>query len=183
MSNMAWSIGPSTHPVSGFPPRRPLLAGDRIRRGAAVADSAEETGGEQALGRAHQEIAELQARLALEHGPDFDDMVGRTPAMVRLHEQIAQVGVTDSTVLVTGETGTGKELVARAVHRQSRRRAGLSSRQLRRAVADARRKRVVRARARRLHRGDIRADRPIRARRTAARSSSTRWESSPRRSR
>ena len=124
MSNMAWQTGPSTHPVSGFPPRRPLLAGDRIRHGAGVAASAEEAGGEQALGRAHQEIAELQARLALEHGPDFDDMVGRTPAMVRLHEQIAQVAVTDSTVLVTGETGTGKELVARAVHSLSRRRRG-----------------------------------------------------------
>ena len=61
---------------------------------------------------------------ALEHGPDFDDMVGRTPAMLRLHDQIAQVGGTDSTVLVTGETGTGKELVARAVHSRSRRRSG-----------------------------------------------------------
>ena len=44
--------------------------------------------------------------------------------MLRLHDQIAQVGVTDSTVLVTGETGTGKELVARAVHSRSRRRSG-----------------------------------------------------------
>ena len=42
--------------------------------------------------------------------------------MLRLLDQIAQVATTDSTVLVMGETGTGKELVARAVHRQSRRR-------------------------------------------------------------
>ncbi len=132
MSSMPWSIGPSTHPVSRFPPRRHLVTGDRTRHGTAVADSAE-TGGKDALGRAHEEIADLKARLALEqihcreaieHGSDFDDMVGRTPAMLRLHDQIAQVGGTDSTVLVTGETGTGKELVARAVHSRSRRRSG-----------------------------------------------------------
>ena len=133
MSSMPWSIGPSTDPVSRFPPRRPLVAEDRISRGAVVADSRGRTGNEEALVRAHDEIAELKARLALEeihyrealeHGADFNDMVGRTPAMLLLHEQIAQVGMTDSTVLVTGETGTGKELVARAVHSRSRRRSG-----------------------------------------------------------
>ena len=56
------------------------------------------------------------------NGTDFEDIIGRTPAMVRLHEQITQVAGTTSAVLVTGETGTGKELVARAVHRRSRRR-------------------------------------------------------------
>ena len=133
MSSMPWSIGPSTHPVSRFPPRGPLVASDRVGHGAAVDDGAERTGGAEALGRAQQEIAELKARLAieqihcraaLEHGADFEDMVGRTPAMLRLHDQIAQVSVTDSTVLVTGETGTGKELVAHAVHSRSRRRNG-----------------------------------------------------------
>ena len=133
MSSMPWSIGPSTHRVSRLSPRRHLVASDRLPHGAAVADSAEGTDGDVALGRAHQEIADLKARLAveqihcreaLEHGSDFDDMVGRTPGMLRLHDQIAQVGVTDSTVLVTGETGTGKELVARAVHSRSRRRSG-----------------------------------------------------------
>ena len=133
MSSMPWSIGPSTHPVSRFPPRGPLVASDRVGHGAAVDDGAERTGGAGALGRAQQEIAELKARLAieqihcraaLEHGADFEDMVGRTPAMLRLHDQIAQVSVTDSTVLVTGETGTGKELVAHAVHSRSRRRNG-----------------------------------------------------------
>ena len=74
--------------------------------------------------KARLAIEQIHYREALEHGPDCDDMVGRTPAMLRLHDQIAQVGVTDSTVLVTGETGTGKELVARAVHSRSRRRSG-----------------------------------------------------------
>ena len=96
-------------------------------------NSADATDVEEKLRQAQQEIEELKARLAieqihyreaLEHGPDCDDMVGRTPAMLRLRDQIAQVAVTDSTVLVTGETGTGKELVARAVHGRSRRRGG-----------------------------------------------------------
>jgi formate hydrogenlyase transcriptional activator len=57
-----------------------------------------------------------------------DDMVGegiigRSPAMRDLFDQIRLVAPTDSTVLICGETGTGKELVARAVHRLSARRA------------------------------------------------------------
>src|SRR5688572_29432316 len=99
MSSMPWSIGPSTHRVSRLSPRRHVMACDRPPHVAAVADSAEGTGGDVALGRAHEEIADLKARLAveqihcreaLEHGSDFDDMVGRTPGMLRLHDQIAQ---------------------------------------------------------------------------------------------
>jgi len=51
-----------------------------------------------------------------------DDIVGRTPSVLQLLHQVDQVAATNSAVLVTGETGTGKELVARAVHRRSRRR-------------------------------------------------------------
>jgi len=51
-----------------------------------------------------------------------DDIVGRTPSVLRLLHQVDQVAATNSAVLVSGETGTGKELVARAVHRRSRRR-------------------------------------------------------------
>ena len=50
------------------------------------------------------------------------DMVGDSPAARRLRGEIAQVAPTDSTVLIQGETGTGKELVARAIHEASRRR-------------------------------------------------------------
>ena len=49
-------------------------------------------------------------------------MVGDSSALRRVLEQIAQVAPTDSTVLVQGETGTGKELVARAIHEASKRR-------------------------------------------------------------
>ena len=50
-------------------------------------------------------------------------MVGESPALARVRQQIAQVAPTDSTVLILGETGTGKELVARAIHAASARSA------------------------------------------------------------
>lgn len=51
----------------------------------------------------------------------FDDIVGTSPALTATLSRAMKVAVTDSTVLITGETGTGKELVARAIHRQSAR--------------------------------------------------------------
>jgi formate hydrogenlyase transcriptional activator len=51
----------------------------------------------------------------------FDRMVGDSPALERVREQVRQVAVTDATVLILGETGTGKELVARAIHHESTR--------------------------------------------------------------
>jgi DNA-binding NtrC family response regulator len=53
-----------------------------------------------------------------------EGMVGRAPAMVELRDALRQVAPTDTTVLITGETGTGKELAAAAVHKLSVRRAG-----------------------------------------------------------
>ncbi len=49
----------------------------------------------------------------------FEKLVGQSPPMVELFEAIVDVAQTDATVLITGETGTGKELVARAIHAQS----------------------------------------------------------------
>lgn len=51
----------------------------------------------------------------------FDELVGDSPPMSQLRDMLHRVAVTDATVLITGETGTGKELVARAIHRSSRR--------------------------------------------------------------
>ena len=51
-----------------------------------------------------------------------NEIVGRSPAIARVLEKIEQVAGTDSTVLVRGETGTGKELIARAIHLRSSRR-------------------------------------------------------------
>jgi len=52
---------------------------------------------------------------------NFEEIVGQSPALLEALEKVNRVAVTDSTVLITGETGTGKELIARAVHSASRR--------------------------------------------------------------
>src|SRR5262249_38437377 len=51
----------------------------------------------------------------------FEEIVGHSPAIRAVLERVARVAPTDLTVLITGETGTGKELVARAIHKRSRR--------------------------------------------------------------
>jgi PAS domain S-box-containing protein len=51
----------------------------------------------------------------------FEEIVGTSPALRGVLSRVSKVAPTDSTVLITGETGTGKELVARAIHRRSRR--------------------------------------------------------------
>jgi len=53
---------------------------------------------------------------------DFEDIIGTSPALKRVLQQVETVAPTDSTVLIQGETGTGKELVARAIHDRSARR-------------------------------------------------------------
>jgi formate hydrogenlyase transcriptional activator len=64
-------------------------------------------------------------RLALREDIDrasmFEEIVGSSPALHRILEQVEKVAPSDSTVLILGETGTGKELVARAIHKRSRR--------------------------------------------------------------
>ena len=54
----------------------------------------------------------------------FEEIVGTSPALQTVLSGISKVAPTDSTVLITGETGTGKELVARAIHRRSHRALG-----------------------------------------------------------
>jgi len=63
-------------------------------------------------------------RLLLGEHASFHQIVGRSAAMARVVELVTQVARVDATVLVLGETGTGKELVARAIHRESARRDG-----------------------------------------------------------
>src|SRR5262245_14475940 len=72
--------------------------------------------------RLSDEVKRLRtaARGLREEGP----LIGASPAMEALRSLIHRVAQTDATVLVAGETGTGKELIAREVHQQSRRRGG-----------------------------------------------------------
>jgi formate hydrogenlyase transcriptional activator len=53
---------------------------------------------------------------------NFEDIVGKSSALQKVLEQVSIVAPTDSTVLLHGETGTGKELIARAIHNRSSRR-------------------------------------------------------------
>ncbi len=82
-------------------------------------------------GLAYQEIADLKEKLSKEKlyleeeiktAYDFEDIVGSSAALKRVLKQVEIVAPTDSTVLILGETGTGKELFARAIHDRSSRR-------------------------------------------------------------
>jgi two-component system response regulator HydG len=61
---------------------------------------------------------------ALEGGREFKDLIGRSPPMERLYDQLERLADSDASVLITGESGTGKEVVARTIHRRSPRVAG-----------------------------------------------------------
>jgi formate hydrogenlyase transcriptional activator len=80
--------------------------------------------------QSYQEIASLKARLEKENvylreelhaEHNFEEIVGNSPALLKALHAVEQVAPTDSTVLIYGETGTGKELVARAIHSRSSR--------------------------------------------------------------
>ena len=57
----------------------------------------------------------------IDHSSMFEEIVGSSPALQRVLTQVAKVAETDATVLILGETGTGKELIARAIHKRSQR--------------------------------------------------------------
>jgi len=63
----------------------------------------------------------LALREEIDKTPMFEEIVGSSKALRKIILQVAKVAPTDSTVLITGETGTGKELIARAIHKRSRR--------------------------------------------------------------
>jgi formate hydrogenlyase transcriptional activator len=71
--------------------------------------------------RLEKENVYLREELRTEH--NFDELVGNSPALLKVLHAVDQVAPTDSTVLIYGETGTGKELVARAIHSRGARKA------------------------------------------------------------
>ena len=114
---------------------------------------------EQAL---HRQVDRLQA--AAEERFGFDKLIGTTPAMQMVYEQIQAVAQSDAYVLLTGPTGTGKELISQALHHlgeradqsgaapsQSPKAWTVRSGKLRRAALWTPGKRTVWARARRVH--------------------------------
>jgi formate hydrogenlyase transcriptional activator len=81
--------------------------------------------------KSYEEIAALKARLEKENvylqeeirtEHNFEEILGNSPALLELLRRVNQVAPTDSTVLIHGETGTGKELIARALHNRSARK-------------------------------------------------------------
>jgi DNA-binding NtrC family response regulator len=98
----------------------------------AVTDITDRRQAEADLQAALDEIGKLKDQLyeeniALKEEIDkvsmFEEIVGDSPALRSVLARVAKVAPTDSTVLITGETGTGKELIARAIHKRSARAA------------------------------------------------------------
>ncbi|HZI86368.1 MAG TPA: sigma 54-interacting transcriptional regulator, partial [Pyrinomonadaceae bacterium] len=71
-------------------------------------------------GRLEKENVYLQEEIRTEH--NFEEIVGSSPPLLELLRKVDQVAPTDSSVLIYGETGTGKELIARAIHDRSHRK-------------------------------------------------------------
>lgn len=116
---------PPSAPVAGFSAEVPG-SNWTLHLGAAPADE-----GHRALLRAATSFASVVAELDRRPGPGraalrpgAAPLVGATHAVERVRERIARVAETDFAVLIEGESGVGKELVARQIHDQSRRRRG-----------------------------------------------------------
>src|SRR5262249_51164216 len=75
---------------------------------------------EQESARLAAENVYLQEEIKSVH--NFDEIIGQSPALLDALKKVDRVAKTDASVLITGETGTGKELIARAIHSASRRR-------------------------------------------------------------
>jgi PAS domain S-box-containing protein len=95
-----------------------------------VMDVTEQWNARNALEKALEEIQGLKDRLQdenlvlreqIDQAFMFEEIVGASPALRAVLSRVSKVAPTDSTVLLTGETGTGKELIARAIHKRSRR--------------------------------------------------------------
>lgn len=87
---------------------------------SVIRDLSDKREAEEALHRILQQKDYLEEELELSQ--QFDEIIGESPALKRVLRQVEDVAGTDATVLILGDTGTGKELIARAVHRLSGRR-------------------------------------------------------------
>jgi PAS domain S-box-containing protein len=95
---------------------KPSSAGSR----SIWADVTDRVLAEQEKARLQQQNLYLQEEIKAVH--NFEEIVGSGPALTAVLDNVQRVAPTDSTVLITGETGTGKELIARAIHSASKRK-------------------------------------------------------------
>jgi len=91
-------------------------AGDIVRWFATATDIEDR---KQAEDRVRNEAVALREQI--DRDSMFEDIVGSSEALRKVLRQVAKVAPSDSTVLILGETGTGKELIARAIHKRSNR--------------------------------------------------------------
>ncbi len=97
----------------------PVDTGDGTVVLSVIRDLSEKKRFEEVLQRKEREKQYLEEELDLEHS--FEDIIGETPGLKRVLKQAETVAATDVTVLILGETGTGKDLIARAIHQLSSR--------------------------------------------------------------
>ena len=102
--------------------RRCLTLVDSTMRTTAEAEAARLRSALAESERARAKGAALEEERAADETAGYE-MVGTSPGLARVRAQVARVAPTDTTVLIHGETGSGKELVARSVHAHSKRRA------------------------------------------------------------
>jgi two-component system response regulator PilR (NtrC family) len=101
--------------------------------------------------RIRNENEDLRKQLDTRYG--FENIVAESPAMRKVCDMVRRVASTDTTVLILGESGVGKELVAKAIHANSRAKKPFPAHQLRRFAGAAAGVGAVRACKRRLYRG------------------------------
>jgi len=121
--------GPHTSIVHRFPLRN--SEGKIYATGGVVTDITDRKRADESLKKALEEIKALKDQLAQEKhyleeeirtDRGFEEIIGQSDALHAVLRQIQQVAPTDSSVLIQGETGTGKERIARAIHTLSPRR-------------------------------------------------------------
>lgn len=122
-----WRVDGSNFPVDFV--STPIIENDKLTGIVVVfTDISERKKAEDKLKRAHAEIEQLKNRLIAENSylqeqialnHSFEDILGQSHSLQTVLHQVDQVAPTETTVLIQGETGTGKELIARALHNHS----------------------------------------------------------------
>ncbi|MDW3649401.1 MAG: PAS domain S-box protein [Bacteroidia bacterium] len=109
-----------------------IQLGEKVYLQAVLRDITERQEAERKLKSAYKEVEQLKKQLERENkylineirlNNNFENIVFQSPQMTEVLKKVEQVAPVDATVLVLGETGTGKELIARAVHKHSRRKS------------------------------------------------------------